>query len=397
MRRGKRISALLGLVLLVFTGAYLQLARAQSGGSVTATAGTPTPDPVPSGQQATCPLSATAVAPTVLYPDSIVSGPTWKWTVSGPGTPTVDHPDVDFADATLKTTITQSGTYFLSATAEATWKTALGNTITRSGMTNFITFKVIGVEKLQYLGQSGYVDIMGMMGPLHVLVGSTVTFKAVATPTGTTYPAGQPVWSGAASGTGETVPVTFDTVADTTVTAKCGNSEVTVAIRVYDLIPKLTPQDNFEGRDLDAYGVCELVDLSFETAPPGIKDYEIGGLKWVIESGGGTLSTGTGGTDTYECAAEAAIAKLALQVVGGASAGQKKKAPEKEIMEPDGAKYVMQIHVPFVSVKRWHVNDTCSAGFCADNYATGKKAVSYDRIEVREEECKAETTGFVTL
>jgi len=144
---------------------------------------------------------------------------------------------------------------------------------------------------------------------LYVLVGKSLTFKAISTSDPLLFPTGTPVWGGSsdATGTSETMMVTFSTLSSTTsdfktVTATCGNTSMTAYVIVYDFTPILTPQDNFEGRDLDYYGVCELIDLSFSTSPSGIGQYYIGGLKWQIDSGKGALTDNGDGTGTYECA-----------------------------------------------------------------------------------------------
>lgn len=67
--------------------------------------------------------------------------------------------------------------------------------------------------------------------PSLVYKGQTGTYRAVARPSGTTWPSGKPVWGGTAgaSGTGETTSVTFNTESSNwadykTLTAECGNT-----------------------------------------------------------------------------------------------------------------------------------------------------------------------------
>jgi hypothetical protein len=69
--------------------------------------------------------------------------------------------------------------------------------------------------------------------------------------------------------------------------------------------------------------------------------------------------------------------------------GEKKAAPAKGIVPPDGAKVLQR---PDTTL--WHVQNNCSVGFCGDYYATCAKTVSYKQIVVREGECFSTATGF---
>jgi hypothetical protein len=85
---------------------------------------------------------------------------------------------------------------------------------------------------------TGYVNVPD---PLYVAKGTTVTFKAIPSPSNPVWPPDTPQWSGSsgASGTGCTKDVAFNTVSYSstdykTVTVACGNS-VTVNVIVYDI------------------------------------------------------------------------------------------------------------------------------------------------------------------
>jgi len=101
------------------------------------------------------------------------------------------------------------------------------------------SMEVVGVQKIQYQGpnNSTFADVVS---PFYVLKGTSVTFKAVPSPTTATFPSGQPVWSGSsgATGTGATKSVTFNSVSSSTsdykaVQANAGNSLVIVNVIVY--------------------------------------------------------------------------------------------------------------------------------------------------------------------
>lgn len=242
------LSWAIGLVLFLAA----QPATAQT---VTASAGSPSPDPVAVGSVATASLSASATPPSVS-PGCPLTGPTWSWQLNGGGPGIgINQPDPNSPAATVYTsTSTPTGIYSLTATATATWTSPCGN-YSASGTTGTITFRVVGVQKLQYNQNGTYVDVSGT---LYALVGQSITFRAIPDPPAAPFPSGKPVWSGTsgASGTGATTTVTFNTLStsrtDTkTVIATCGTSSQTANVVVFDLTPTLTPVDNFTGRDLD--------------------------------------------------------------------------------------------------------------------------------------------------
>jgi hypothetical protein len=388
------VAASLGVFLAMFAVSSAALGQG-SGGSVTATATAFTPNPVACGQPAASTLNATATPPTLPGPYNALTGPKWSWTLNtmAPGVG-VEQSDPFSPAATLTAAITSPGVYPLSATATATWKDASNNTYVQSGSTGPLLVTVVGVQNLQYLqGGAGYADVSGV---LHVLVGQSVTFHAVPTPAGSAFPSGQPIWSGSsgASGSGDTVSVAFNQLSTSTsdyktVIAACGSSSVTANVIVFDLLPIQTPQDNFAGRDLTAYGVCETVNLSYQTTPAGISDYDIGGLQWQIISGGGTLSGGAGGVNTYQCPDVATTVNLSLVITGGPMLGLMRSADAKDTLIPDAATVLQQ-----PGTDLWHVKDMCSAGFCGDYYATCAKTLSFKQIVVREGNGFSKATGY---
>ncbi len=321
------------------------------------------------------------------------TGPTWSWSATGASVLTIVQPDKKSAGATLQATIYSPGSYTITATATATWQGSDGIAVSASKSAAPITLVVVGVSAIQYLDPlNGYVNATST---LYVLVGHSVDFKAIPTPAGTAFPAGNPVWSGTsgASGTGQTITVTFPTLSASTsdfktVIATCGNTSMTANVIVYQLTPVVTPEDNFAGRDLTTCGVCELLDLSFTTLPIGLTESEIGGLQWVIASGGGVLTGGVGGTGTYQCSDVADTVTLALEITGGVMFGQQVEVV-LPIVPPDGAKVLQQN-----GTMLWHNYNSCSVGFCGDCYATCMKAVSFKEIQVREGECLGKATGL---
>jgi hypothetical protein len=175
--------------------------------------------------------------------------------------------------------------------------------------------------KLQFsLNGSAFQDVSF---PLYVMQGTTVTFKPSST-------ADSWVWKGSAgaSGKGVTTKVVFSKLSKDmadlkTVIASQGGESTTAHVIVYDLLPIYLPEDNFPGRDLDAYGICEFINLSYKTVPAGISESELGGLRWVIKSGGGDLYGSAGGIGTYQCSDKAGRLDLAIQVVARPSVGER--------------------------------------------------------------------------
>ena len=246
------------------------------------------------------------------------------------------------------------------------------------------------VDRIQYQSGNTFVDITGT---LYVLKDTPVTFKAVPNPATATFASGQPVWSGTsgATGTGETVSVTFSTVSTSltnfkTVIATAGNS-VTVNVVVYQLTGVLTPQDNFTGRSNTDFGVGEVIALSF-TATPAVTDTQAGGLRWKQTTGSGTLTADTDGTGTYTAANSPESVTLKLEVQAGPSKG---RGPDSNIsvIAPNGA---YQVQNPGSGIR--HVQGTCSAGFQAITYLL-PKTVSFTHIEAREGTTTATATGWL--
>ena len=123
-----------------------------------------------------------------------------------------------------------------------------GNTVT-------VNVVVCEIDKLQYRrGEDAYQDVTST---LFVEKGGSIDFKAIIKPAGATWPSGKPVWGGTsgASGSGETISVTFNTVSSTTsdyktVTATCGNT-VTVNVIVFEVV-SLKVDSGLPGDDWDA-------------------------------------------------------------------------------------------------------------------------------------------------
>ncbi|MCD6392464.1 MAG: hypothetical protein J7M40_03055, partial [Planctomycetes bacterium] len=118
---------------------------------------------------------------------------------------------------------------------------------------NSITIVVVGVDKIQINSGSGWDDVTG--STIYLLKGTKYTFKTTHSPLGN-WPSGEPTWSGVASGTGETIDVTFSNSGAMTLTANCGNSSKEVTIEV--IVP-VVDEVSFAGNDHDIRSVSDPV------------------------------------------------------------------------------------------------------------------------------------------
>lgn len=250
------------------------------------------------------------------------------------------------------------------------------------------------VANIQYKGpnNSTFADATST---LYVLKDTQVTFKAMPNPGTATFEAGKPTWSGTsgATGTGETVSVTFNTVSSNTsdfktVIATSGNS-ITVNVVVISLTTQLNPEDNFTGRSLTSFGIHESVSLSFSMTPTGLTAQQVGGLQWSQNSGSGTLANPpTDGTGTYRVADSAGSAVLELKMVAGPSTGQ---GPTNNItvVAPSGGS-VQKITGSGVR----HFQNWWSCGFLGDIYIAPKN-VSFFNLFFLEEDANAAASGWL--
>jgi hypothetical protein len=154
--------------------------------------------------------------------------------------------------------------------------------------------------------------------------------------------------------------------------------EITFDLPVVGVAKLQSMPDNFEGRDLDYYGVCELIDLSFQTVPTGISAYNIGELKWGITSGGGVLTDKGDGTGIYECADVADEVTLELELTMFA---QKKGPPPKGIVPPNAHAMMQAPESGF-----WHEKGKQGCIALLLFWSKGPKNVSFAQIQCQEGE-----------
>ena len=244
------------------------------------------------------------------------------------------------------------------------------------------------VGKIQCQTPSGYVD---MPETLFVLKGTTVNFKAVPTPA-VLWPNGSPVWGESASGAGETTSVTFNTVSPSyfspsRVSATAGNT-VSAYVVVYDLLPVLTPEDNFEGRSQTRLGVGEQVNLSFTTMPASAAAFvQQETLLWSNTGFPGVRDDLHHGTATYYAGPLNSSVNLKLTIASGPSSGREVSVT-RTIVEPDSTSYMRPHYVVA------HDVNTCSVGFVGDIYLAPKD-VSFRFIGFAEGGGTSTATGWL--
>ncbi len=233
---------------------------------------------------------------------SSASWPSGKpvWTGATPDTPP------DTAAATFNS-VSSSSTDYKTVTC------ACGNTKT-------VNVVVVEIDKIQwkYHSQSTYSDAPEI---LYIAKDAQVDFKAIIKPDNSSWPSGQPVWSGSsgASGTGSEVSVTFSSISSSssdykTVICSCGNS-ITVNVVVYKVNLK---QLSFDGtkyhavkRDTgnqDDYSAPHWQDNS---SPPDGDADDAGDIKYPI-----SFTRNTKMKVTTVCRADPAIAGVTIKVKG---------------------------------------------------------------------------------
>jgi hypothetical protein len=253
---------------------------------------------------------------------------------------------------------------------------------------------VVKIEKMQYRDPDrGFTDITSV---LYVHTGTTVEFKAITNPINAPWPKEKPKWGGTtgASGTGPTIEVTFGTLSTNTsdyktVTAECGNT-VTANVVVFEFEERLIPRDPFAGRSLVRYGLEEEVDLDFRTNPVGITALSIGGLRWTLHRGRGSVTNaGNDGNADYDARHIAGGAQLRLTIRSGPSK-DRFKLRNISVISPAGTRMTR------ATGNVWHINGTASAGIALFYWITPTD-VSFRELSFGEGTCPAiGATGIYT-
>src|SRR5262245_325979 len=154
----------------------------------------------------------------------------------------------------------------------------------------------------------------------------------------------------------------------------------------------LTPEDNFAGRSTRDFGIGESITLGFRdddgTSTPD-RAQRLGGLRWELVSGGGTLAAyNNNGVGGYTAPATAGTVVLRLRRLSGPANRQTIGTYTLNVVAPRGASIVRDTSAPL-----YHLQNTCSVGFLGLIYLSPRN-VSFRGLIVREGTCRANATGF---
>jgi hypothetical protein len=151
----------------------------------------------------------------------------------------------------------------------------------------------------------------------------------------------------------------------------------------------LTADDNFPGRSRTRFGLGELIYLSF-TATAQRTPRDLGGLRWVLLSGSGTLSAhDNNGLGTFVAGSSPERVRLQLRFQSGPHAGTG-PVVDLSVIAPNDATMVQEPGTPL-----YHDQNTCSVGFSGLTYLLPKD-VSFKNLEFREDTARAIGSGFFT-
>lgn len=257
----------------------------------------------------------------------------------------VDVENVEWSTSPAGDPATGSGGTFSTKWEESGEKTVTGSCEESSAQSDVT---VVAVNKIQYYDPvAGWTDVPSPPSPFFVHKGTTILFRAIKEPVGAKWPPGRPTWGGSsgASGTGETVRVTFNMVSVggndyKTVTATCGNT-LTVNALVFELLGFFMPDDDFFGRSQTRYGLAEKVGLDFFSSPAGIAALWMGGLQWSACGVGTATNQDQPGTGEYDAGPVPGKVELKLEIQSGPSKGMG-PVYEWDIIAPNGGRCVQR-------------------------------------------------------
>jgi len=130
---------------------------------------------------------------------------------------------------------------------------------TRSQYWDTCMVYVVEVDKIKinYAGTS-WDDVTGET--IVVLKGTKYTFEAFPNPSSAIWPPNTPNWSGVASGTGETIDVTFNSTGTYTLTAKCGSVDTGKTVTIDVIVPAIDEVSFVSGSGATAYDIYDGTD-----------------------------------------------------------------------------------------------------------------------------------------
>ncbi len=291
--------------------------------------------------------------------------------------------------------------------------------------TTTLEITVVTIGDIQYNDpDNGWVSIPS---DFVAMDGTTSPVRAMPVPSDASFPSGQPVWGGIASGSGTTATATFSTdstdVGDETITATLGSTtsqavsaahaastsaasptplQVSRQATTFKLTPKLLPDVTFPGRSVTNFGVGEYITLDFDVKPVGTP---MPGTVWSTSGyphAGGSVSAGQllddgaiGERGSYWAGVSPGSGgPFRLSVTTGPSKGKSVTASSIAIVAPNS----QMTEEKDTHYAEFHINAIDPAGY-QGNASAGFKGivsilpntVSFTKIQFGEINCVAST------
>jgi len=304
------------LLLVCLLGFSLRAGATAPTYSVSVGSGSFSPNPICGGMTATASLTGSL---NVQNPSKEIqeSGDSWGWSPVVTGYAATSQsafgavpsgttpPSVSATSGSATTTVsatadqtTSPGYYQVTVTGTDSFTLTDSSTSpptvtsqSQSGSTT-LEITVVTISDIQYNDpDNGWVSIPS---DFVAMDGTTSPVRAIPSPSDASFPSGQPVWGGIASGSGTTATATFSTdstnAGDETITATLGSAtsqaatsahmastntassntlQVSDEATTFQLTPNLLPAVTFPNRSVTSFGVGERVTLDFNVMPVG--------------------------------------------------------------------------------------------------------------------------------
>jgi len=160
----------------------------------------------------------------------------------------------------------------------------------------------VEIDRMEYKGLGTGNQWIPVTGTLYALKDDVLSFRVIPSPTNAAWPAGYPWWTieGVSAGGGAEKAKQFSALSTSAsdfkqVIAQCGASSYkTSSVVVFNLTPRLTPEDNFSGRSYSTFGVGEWVDFDCLVTPGDLPLSSIPLIDWTSTNQVNLINTGHG-------------------------------------------------------------------------------------------------------
>jgi hypothetical protein len=256
---------------------------------------------------------------------------------------------------------------------------------------------VVGLGTIEYDDpDSGWI---AAPSDLVAMVAGSVSVRALPIPSDASFPPGNPVWSGLASGTGSTATASFASVSlvpgDLSITATLGTgsnaSSSGISATTFKLITSFVPAEAFTGESFTAVGVGERGGMNFDPAPVGTP---MPNTYWVLSGVGTMLNNGasTNSSGQWFGGVTSGTANFTINIANGPSKGKSAPLGPISVYLPSGGS---EINDP--AFYDYHEPPDASAG-CNAIITLQPNNVSFDALEFGETNVVASTaTGDLSI